>query len=143
MAVSSVTATQVSGVVSATIDGIEWTGIRLDGDGQIPSAVRSWIDVGNTPTPYVPTQADYAMAVQSHIDAAAKSRGYADGVVSASYAQSNVPAWAADASALIAWRDAVWVYVYSQMQAVLSGQRAQPTVADLIAELPPITWPSA
>lgn len=48
--------------LSATIDGAEWSGIRchrdgggtliIDGDGEIPNAVKSWLAGGGVPTPY-------------------------------------------------------------------------------------------
>lgn len=140
--------------IAATIDGVEWTSIRchrdesqlvIDGDGQIPDVVTAWIAAGNTPTPYetpAPTQAAYAAAVQTHIDAAAQSKGYADGVALASYTASNVPAWASEAQAFVLWRDAVWMYSYQQLAAVKSGDRQAPTVAAFILELPLVPWPS-
>jgi hypothetical protein len=87
-----------------------------------------------------PTQQDYAAAVQKHIDALAVSRGYADGVALAGYVASNVATWAYEAHAFIAWRDAVWDYVYAQLAAVQAGQRQQPTVQGLIGELPSVDW---
>lgn len=87
-----------------------------------------------------PTQQDYAAAVQKHIDAMAVSRGYADGVAFAGYVASNVATWAYEAHAFIAWRDAVWDYVYAQLAAVQAGQRQQPTVQGLIGELPSVDW---
>lgn len=89
-----------------------------------------------------PSQQDYAQAVQSVIDEAARSRQFNDGVTLASYKDSTIPAWAAQATTLIAWRDAVWAYAYAQLAAVQAGQRAQPTVAEILAELPAITWPA-
>jgi len=53
-----------------------------------------------------------------------------------------VPQWAAEAAAFAAWRDAVWTYAYAELAKVQAGQRAQPTVTDLIAELPAIIWPA-
>ncbi len=87
-----------------------------------------------------PTQQDYAEAVQKHMDAMAVSRGYADGVALAGYVASNVATWAYEAHAFIAWRDAVWDYVYAQLSAVQTGQRQHPTVQGLIGELPSIDW---
>ncbi|MFT3732983.1 MAG: hypothetical protein QM780_16445 [Hyphomicrobium sp.] len=87
------------------------------------------------------TEADYSRAIQGVIDTMAQSHNYADGVSLASYKDSTVPNWAAEASAFIAWRDAVWSYVYSQLAAVQAQERNQPTVSGLIGELPAITWP--
>lgn len=87
------------------------------------------------------TSEDFAIAIQSHVDATAKARGYADGVALAGYSTSTIPSWSAEAQAFIAWRDAVWIYAYTELAKVNGGQRPVPTIAELIAELPTITWP--
>lgn len=86
--------------------------------------------------------ADYARAIQAHIDAEARSRGYADGFAISSYVASTVPQWAAEATAFVAWRDAVWLYAYQELEKVNSGQRPWPALAALVAELPNMNWPS-
>lgn len=91
--------------------------------------------------PVIATAEDYQRAIQQHVDATAASRGYNDGAAIAGYAASTVPAWAAEASAFIAWRDSVWLYAYQELAKVEGGQRAQPSVAELVGELPAITWP--
>lgn len=99
-------------------------------------------EASRQPAPSTPTPELYAAAISAHLDAAARARGY-DGTLSiATYVGSSVPQWAAEAAAFAAWRDAVWTYAYAEMAKVQAGQRAQPTVADLIAELPAITWPA-
>lgn len=79
-------------------------------------------------TPLAPSQADYAAAIQAHVDITAQARGYGSGVMLASYASSTIPAWAAESAAFIRWRDAVWLYAYEQLAAAQSGQ-APPAVA--------------
>ena len=140
--------------LAATIGGVEWSGIlchiengsiAIDGDGEIPDAVREWIAAGNTPSPYVapaPTEADYSAAIQAHVDGTARLRGYADSVACCSYHDSANATWAAESAVFKAWRDSVWLYAFTQLAAVQSGQRAQPNVAELVAELPAITWPT-
>jgi hypothetical protein len=93
------------------------------------------------PEPPPPTQADYAAAIQAHIDAVAQERSYNDAVSCASYAASTNTQWASEAATFIAWRDDVWTYAYTELAKVQAGTRPQPTVADFIAELPTITWP--
>lgn len=88
------------------------------------------------------TSQDFATAIQTHIDAIAKTRDYGDGVSLASYASSTVPGWAAEATTFIAWRDAVWAYAYQEMAKVEQNLRPTPTISELISELPTITWPS-
>lgn len=83
----------------------------------------------------------YKAAIKDHIEAAAHTRQY-DGTVSiATYVNSTVPAWAAEAQAFIAWRDAVWAYALAELASVMSGQRAMPTIEALIDELPDLVWP--
>lgn len=90
------------------------------------------------PAPEPPlTLADYERLVQAHVDATARSRGYADGVSLASYAPSTNAAWSAEAAAFIAWRDAVWLTVFGLQAA---GQPL--THAALIAALPAVAWPT-
>jgi hypothetical protein len=86
--------------------------------------------------------ADYEQAIQSHIDFKAASRGYRDGVALAGYVTSTVPMWAAEATAFIGWRDAVWLYSYGELTKVLNGEREQPTVQGLLDELPSMEWPA-
>ncbi len=83
----------------------------------------------------------FRAAIQSHVDTVATSRRYDSAVSLASYVASNNPVWAAEAQAFVAWRDAVWVYAYAEMDKVLNGQRDQPEIGEFIAELPAMVWP--
>lgn len=89
-----------------------------------------------------PSLDDYRLAIQSHIDAAAGQRSYDSGLTCASYVGSTNPTWAAEASAFVAWRDAVWVYAYAELAKVEGGQRPQPTVETILDELPSMVWPA-
>ena len=83
-------------------------------------------------------------AVDAHVEATAKGKGYNGAAHCASYAQSTVPDWAAEAAAFIAWRDAVWLAVFSRLAAVMAGQEAPPAdAAAVVADLPAMVWPSA
>ncbi|TPL36760.1 hypothetical protein [Mesorhizobium sp. B2-4-8] len=86
--------------------------------------------------------ASFQTAIQSLVDQTATSRSYADGNALASYVASTVPAWSAEATAFVAWRDAVWVYVYGELDKVTAGEREIPTVEAFLAELPAIAWPA-
>lgn len=88
-----------------------------------------------------PTEQDYSNAIQARIDGVANERQYANGVALASYVNSTNSQWAAEASAFVAWRDAVWSYAYQELAKVQAGTRPQPTIEALIAELPAIVWP--
>lgn len=116
---------------------------RADDDIEF-GGMLAYLAGGGVIAPYVPptaTEADYSAAIQSHVDATAKARGYADGVALAGYSTSTIPAWAVEAASFIAWRDAVWIYAYTELAKVQGGQRPQPSVAGFIAELPKIIWP--
>lgn len=91
--------------------------------------------------PPPPTEADYGAAIQAHIDGAARARGYDSGVALVSYLSSTNPSWAAEAATFNTWRDAVWAYAYGELAKVQGGQRAQPTIAEFVAELPQVVWP--
>jgi hypothetical protein len=110
-------------------------GSSLTWDGETVTRVFT-----TQPAP-LPGVVDYSRAVQDHIDTTAGERDYGSAVSAASYATSKNAKWSGEAEAFIDWRDAVWVYVYTQLALVQSGDRTQPSVAELVAELPAIVWP--
>lgn len=85
--------------------------------------------------------ARFETAIQGHIDTIAQSRRYRDGFALAGYVASTVPQYAAEATAFVAWRDAVWLYAYGELDKALNGQREIPSVEDFMEELPLIEWP--
>jgi hypothetical protein len=94
--------------------------------------------------PPPPTLADiirgYIDAVQSHMDSAARDRGYDDIKTAVTYAdEPAVPKFQQEGIAFRAWRSLCWAYCYDVLDAVQSGERAQPELADLIAELPALS----
>lgn len=108
---------------------------RIDSADSLTDVLR----VHGLPGP-VATEADYFTAIQSHIDTTAQSRRYDSGISLATYTTSTIPTYAAEASAFVAWRDAVWLYANGELAKVQNGQRL-PTVSELISELPEIVWP--
>lgn len=86
--------------------------------------------------------AGFQAAIQALVDQTAASRSYADGNALAGYVASTVTAWAAEATAFVAWRDAVWTYAYTELDKVRAGEREAPTVEAFIEELPAIEWPA-
>lgn len=93
------------------------------------------------PAPPLPELNDYRVAIQYRIDATASEKQYENGVACASYAVSTIPDWATQAQAFVAWRDAVWAYAFGEMGKIEGGTRPQPTVDELISELPVMEWP--
>jgi len=97
------------------------------------------------PEPAPPTLEDYRAAIRAHVDATAQARNYDNAVSCASYVNSTNPQWAAEAQAFVAWRDAVWAYVFAELAKVENGQRPQPAIEEFVGELTaavPMEWPS-
>jgi hypothetical protein len=83
----------------------------------------------------------YRQAVQSHIDATARSRDYRDGFALAGYVNSAIPPWKAEAEAFIAWRDQVWLFVFEKLSQIQAGNVEPPESPQaLIGWLPVIEW---
>lgn len=82
----------------------------------------------------------YRLEIQSMIDAKASERQYDSGATLASYVNSTIEQWAAEAQAFVEWRDQVWVYALAELDKVQAGEREQPSVAELLAELPVFEW---
>ena len=85
--------------------------------------------------------AEMSRVVQAHIDQVARERAYNDGLHCATYANSTIPAWAAEGLAFVAWRDSVWIAAISIMDDCKLGLRDIPTPGELVAELPVMVWP--
>lgn len=114
-------------------------------DAQRTTRILNEAELGDVLRPYglavpSPTQQDHADALEQHLDTVAQSRGYRNADRLASYVASNNPAWAAEAATFVAWRDDVWEYAHTQLEAVATGQRVQIGVLAFIAELPAIAW---
>lgn len=84
----------------------------------------------------------YESAVQAHLNAVAIDAGY-DSIVSAvTYAEEPaVPKFQAEGQAFRAWRSLCWAYCYEALEEVQDGERPQPSVEELISELPAIEIP--
>ena len=125
--------------------------IRLSDNAWIPAdqenidwlAYQSWLAGGNEPLPAdPPTIDDFTHAVQAHLDGFARTRNY-DGILSAAtYATSTVPKFQAEGQYAVEARDATWAKCYEILAAVEGGTRPMPTMGELIAELPVLTWPN-
>ncbi|RED07004.1 hypothetical protein [Ectopseudomonas oleovorans] len=79
----------------------------------------------------------FERAIQGHLDAAAKSRGYDSIATAVSYAEEPaVPRFQEDGKAMRAWRSLVWAYAYQELDKVKAGKREIPTLDAFLAELP-------
>ena len=86
-----------------------------------------------------PTLADFDAAMEEHLCTERAARGYTTREPDA-YINSSVPRWAQDARDWVAHRDAVMAYALALINAVESGQRQPPKMAEFKADLPTITW---
>lgn len=79
-------------------------------------------------------------AIQKRLDDFAKTKGY-DGIMSAaSYATSTDPTFRAEGERAVALRDQTWRKCYDILAEVLAGERPVPTLEEIVAELPALTW---
>lgn len=76
-----------------------------------------------------------ANAIQNMLNTSAKSRGYDSIISECSYATSS-GAFGAEAQVTVDWRGSVWNYVFQVEADVLAGTRIEPTLDELLAELP-------
>lgn len=129
-----------AGMIRRASDGAHIAPVT--GNSDYDALIASGAEIAPYVPPPSPSVAEYTDAVTRHETAVARQRNFDGAVDAASYAQSTSPAYKAEALAFIAWRDAVWAHVETQMAAIQSGQRTAPTVVGLISELPAIQWPA-
>lgn len=86
--------------------------------------------------------AQIVSATQQRLDDFARTRGY-DGILSlCTYATSAEPKFKAEGQYAVEARDATWAKCYEVLAAVEAGSRPMPTLDELLAELPVLTWPN-
>lgn len=99
-----------------------------------------WTGLGYAPV--VIEVANYTVAVQQHLDAAAVAAGYDDIKSAVTYAdEAAVATFQAEGQAFRQWRSLCWQYCLDQYALVAGGQRSAPAIAELIAELPALELP--
>lgn len=112
-------------------------------DWAVAEAARLGDDLQFEPGPPPPTleqmQAGYTAAIEAHVEATARARGYTSAVSCATYAASTIPAWQAEGAAFVAWRDAVWSAALAMLAAVQVGDVIPESP---IAGLPEMEWPA-
>lgn len=87
----------------------------------------------------MPTLDEYDAAMEDYLVQERSARGYTTREPTA-YLTSGNARWASDARDWVAHVDAVMAYALELINAVQSGQRTPPTMAEFRAGLPQITW---
>ena len=112
-------------------------------DWAVAEAAQLGDDLQFEPGPPAPTpeelQAAYTAAIEAHVEATARARGYTSAVSCATYAASTIPAWQAEGAAFVAWRDDVWSAALAMLAAVQAGGEIPESP---IAGLPEMEWPA-
>jgi hypothetical protein len=121
-----------------SINANDYSQIEVD-NGEKPSLSKletAWVEVQAELM-----QKKFTDAVQSMLDATAKTKGY-DNIVSACSYASVANAFQAEGIAFLEWRSAVWAKCYQIMAEVQAGTRTVPTEKELLVELPALALPS-
>ena len=85
-------------------------------------------------------QQAFTEAIQQRLDAFAQTRGY-DNIMSAcTYTSSIMERFRLEGVRAARLRDETWIQAYAILDAVLAGEREVPTLEELFAELPALTW---
>jgi hypothetical protein len=109
------------------------------------AAVATFIAAQTPPAKQGPTAAErmhnHVTFIQDWMDSQCTTKLYNGILDCVSYTTSGIPALKADATAAVAWRDSVWQYVKQLRLDVQNNVRPVPTHAQLLSELPAITWP--
>lgn len=78
------------------------------------------------------------IAIQKHLDAAAKVKGY-DSIHTAALRTAYVGPFQAEGLAYAQWMDTCWSVAYTMLADYQAGTIQEPTVAEVIAALPVLT----
>lgn len=97
-------------------------------------------DQVNNPIPQPVTQNDFIRAIKQQLDKKAQEKNYESEYSIASYTDSTNQQWQQEAQAFIAWRDAVWLYAYSELALVQAGDKPVPTIEQFLEGLPELNW---
>lgn len=89
------------------------------------------------------TVKDYEDAVQKYLDDTVKTKGYDNVYTCLSYKGDPDPIFSAEADAVLNWRSQVWRTAQGILNQWQQGQIEQPTVSEVISQLPTLTWPDA
>lgn len=94
--------------------------------------------------PYIPTEEElqqyFEDAIEAYMDSVVQTRNYKNIHTAASYVNSTNEKFAKEGAACNKWRDDVWDKCYAILAEVKAGERAVPTLEEIIAELPVLEW---
>jgi len=97
-------------------------------------------DQVNNPSPQPLTQNDFIRAIKQQLDKKAQEKNYESEYSIASYTDSTNQLWQQEAQAFVTWRDAVWLYAYSELALVQAGDKPVPTIEQFLEGLPDLIW---
>jgi len=84
--------------------------------------------------------ASHSNELERRLDEFARTREYKNIESAISYAVSSVPSFAAEGKRALHLRDTTWLQAIKIYDDVVAGRRPAPTFAELVAELPALTW---
>ena len=103
-----------------------------------------YYEVVASPEPSTPSMEEqkkvYENEVQAYLDATAQTRGYDNTYTCLSYINSTDEVWRRESNAFNVWRDSVWRKAHEILNAFMAGEIEQPTIEEVLAQLPPIDW---
>lgn len=112
-----------------------WTAYRLN-------TARDGVELAPPVPPAPPAVPDYVTAIQAMLDTKVQERRYYNILSACTYATDTNPTFKAEGQACVEWRGAVWAKAYATLDEVTAGTIPQPTIDELLATLPTMTWPS-
>ena len=89
------------------------------------------------------TVKDYENAVQKYLDDTVQQKGYDNVYTCLSYKGDPDPIFSADADAVLSWRSTVWRTAQGILNDWQQGKIEQPTVSQVLAQLPTLVWPES
>lgn len=88
-----------------------------------------------------PTEAEYIAALEAMFNAKAAERRYSSRLTCTLRAGYPGP-FQAEGQAFALWMDTCNMTAYGIMRKVIKGEIPQPTVAEVVAAMPTLTWPA-
>lgn len=82
----------------------------------------------------------FTKTVQKWMDTIVQRRNYDNVQSVATYLYSTDEVFAAEARAVVEWRDKVWRHCYDVVNDVVAGKRGIPSTNELLRELPELEW---